>query len=184
HRPKTLEQAARAYMERPHLSPNTRRRVASNLATHLHELAALPLVALDAPRLTRWLEARGRSLTGGTLSVLWRTLRGVVRYAIELGWISESPWSTWRPSIRGKPSTRLPREAARHAGELRSLLEAARELDELAARSTALACSAVKIAAAPLLGLRAGELAGLRWSDVDWPAQVVALVRRGRARAT
>jgi integrase len=179
HGRRTLEQAARAYMERPHLSPNTRRRVASNLATHLRELASLPLEALEAPRLAAWLERCGRSLTGGTLTVLWRTLRAVMRFALERGWIDRCPWGSWRPTLRGKASSRLPREAARHAGELRALLDAARELDELAARREPLACSAVKIAAAAFLGLRAGELAGLRWSDVDAAAGVVAIVRQG-----
>jgi integrase len=182
HGRRTLEQAARAYMERPHLSPNTRRRVASNLATHLHELAPLPLEALEAPRLAAWLERCGRTLTGGTLTVLWRTLRAVVRFALERGWLDRCPWGSWRPSIRGKPSTRLPREAARHVGELRALIEAARELD-VASRVIG-ANSAIKIALAAFLGLRAGELAGLRWSDLDWPAQVVAIVRQGEGRPT
>jgi integrase len=183
-RGKTLEEAAQAYMQRPHLSPNTRRRVASTLSIHMRELSPLSLEELKAPRVAAWTAARGRHVSVSTLRVLWWTLRSIVRYAIERGWIDRSPWSIWRPDIRGKGSDRLPREAARHAGELRALLAAAGELDALPQVDGVFACSRVKIATAALLGLRAGELAGLRWSDVDVRAQVVAIVRQGEGRAT
>jgi integrase len=179
--PKTFADAAKAYMERPHLSPNTRRRVKSNLAVHLHEIAGLPLTALTAPRVSALLEHASRTLTGGTVSLLWWTIRAIVRYATERGWISYSPWASWRPTIRGKPSTRLPREAARHAGELRALIDAAGVID---ASTGALECLRVKIAVAAFLGLRAGELAGLRWSDIDAPLGVVAIARQGEGRVT
>ena len=176
-RPITLERAARSYMETD-VAANTRRRVASALATHLAELAPLELHELDAPRLARWIErVRRKGLAGGTVGLQWRTLRAIVRHAAERGWIARAPWGTWRPTARGgRPgSDRLPREAARSPRELHELLTAARELDAETVEPRGLE---PRIACAGLLGLRQGELAGLEWPDVDFDAGAVALMRQ------
>lgn len=186
----TLERAARSYMESG-LAPNTRRRVASALATHLRELAPLELGELEAPRLVRWVERlRGGRLAASTITLQWRTLRAVVRHAAERGWIARAPWGAWRPSpARGGRAgrDRLPREAARSPRELAELLAAARILDTLTSSRTQtidephgrLGDLAPKIGAAALLGLRQGELAALRWTDVDAPARAVTIARAG-----
>ena len=183
----TLERAARSYMEAG-LAANTRRRVASALATHLATLAALQLLELDGPRLSRWIERmRARGLAAGTIAVQWRTLRAIVRHAAERGWIARSPWGAWRPTSRGgRPGAdRLPREAARSPRELVQLLEAAHTLDRRQ-RSAVRGVGQLEaaIACAALLGLRQRELAGLRWSDVDAVAGEVAIVRQGREDPT
>lgn len=183
-RPMTLERAARAYLERPSLAPNTRRRVESFLVTHGAELAPLALEALTAPRMTAWIESLERAKLGsGTIGVHWRLMRAVIRYALERGAVERTPWGSWRPTPRGA-APRPPREAARHVGELLELLEAAARLDVRAARTGRFTCSEAKIATAALLGLRQGELRGLRWPDVDEGACAVCIVRQGEGRPT
>lgn len=168
----TLERAAIAYAERPELAPNTRGRARALLETHFGPLASLELVALEPAVLTPWLERlRARGLAGTTITTTWRTLRAIVRYAAERGWIGAAPWGVWRPTLRGGRAPRAPREAARSLEELARLIEAARRLDaDLDAQLEA------KIATAGLLGLRQGELAGLRWSDMARKGEGAPLV--------
>lgn len=167
----TLAQAARSYLDRSSISENTRRRVVGYLGSfYLGELAPLTLHELDAPRLSRWIEQLGRQFTAPTVGVIWRTLRGIVRHALERGMVDRCPWGSWRPTIKGRVLERAPREAARHAGELRGLLSAARLLGDSSVEP--------KIASAALLGLRQGELAGLSWADVDARAFQVTIARQ------
>ena len=159
----TLERAALSYADRPGLSPHTRARILSLLATQLAPLGAVEIEGLDAPRLGPWLDKlRGQGLAPTTIGTTWRALRAIVRHAAERGWIGASPWGAWRPSLWGGRGSRAPREAARTLSELVRLIAAARELDAGDASGELEA----KIASAGLLGLRQGELAGLRWTDV------------------
>ncbi len=103
---------------------------------------------------------------------MWRTLRALVRHAAERGWIGACPWGSWRPALGGAPK-RAQREAARTWAELEALLRAARELDD--DKHTGLEAM---IACAALLGLRQGELAGLRWDDVEYGPPLRVLVAR------
>lgn len=165
--PVTVERAARSYLERG-LAETTRRRVRSAMAGHLKPLLPVPLAACDVPRLTRWIEAVAREgLRASSLGTLWRTLRAIGRHAAERGWIGALPWGSWRPRLRA-PSARALREAARTPEELGQLLAGARALDDRAftARRPRLPAVEAKIGCAALLGLRQGELAGLRWTDV------------------
>lgn len=175
HGPVTLERAARAYMARPQLAKNTRRRVASFLASAGASLRARELDTLAGDVLEPWIDALKTRLAGTTIATHWRTLRAIGRYASVRGWIGVAPWGSWRPMLRG--ARRLPRrEAARTLAELARLLEAARALD--AAGSPGFGCVAIKIAVVVLLGLRRGELAGLRWSDVDAEAGTISIARQ------
>jgi integrase len=177
----TLEAAARSYMATD-LADNTRRRVASALKVHLAELAPLEIHALQGPRLSKWMEKlRRRGLAGGSIAQQWWTLRSIIRHAAERGWIASVPWGAWRPTARGPRAgaDRLPREATRSPRELRELLDAARELDELEARRGRMGGLEARIACAGLLGMRQGELAGLEWPDVDADHREVAIIRQG-----
>lgn len=184
----TLDRAARSYMDAG-LALNTRRRVASALATHLRELAPLELLDLEPKRLVAWIERMRRAHLGaGTIAMQWRTLRAIVRHAAERGWIAQSPWGIWRPTSRAGRAgrDRLPREATRSPAELGRLLEAAEQLDAIEREGTFYGRGELtaKIACAALLGLRQRELAGLRWSDVEWDACEVAIVRQGEGQPT
>ena len=183
HAPVTVERAAKAFAERADVAANTRRRVASFLSSAGSSLRELELDALDGPALERWeSRVRARGLARSSIATAWRTLRQVVRYAAARGWIARSPWGTWRPSSRAAGRERPEREAARTTSELAEILAAAHELDDERARAGLLPDLEPKIGACALLGLRQGELAGLRWPDVDELAQVVAIARQWDGR--
>lgn len=174
HGPITLERAAVAYLERPGLAANTKRGMRSAVDRHLGPLLNKPIASLDVATVSAWIEkvAKGPLLGETTIGTLWRKLSALARYAAERGWIAQAPWGTWRPTRRGGKG-RPTREAARSVDELVRLVHAARELD--AVHYTGLAC---KILVAALLGLRQGELAGLRWSDLLWGPPILVLVTR------
>jgi integrase len=175
HGPITLERAARSYMARPHLAKNTRRRVASFLACAGASLCGRELDTLGGDVLEPWIDDLKTRLAGTTIGTHWRTLRAIGRYAAVRGWIGAAPWGAWRPMLRG--ARRPPRrEAARTLAELARLLEAARQLD--AEGAPGFGFVAIKIAVVVLLGLRRGELAGLRWHDVDAEAATISIARQ------
>ena len=192
HGPATVERAAVGYLERPSLAENTKRRVralvqSANGGAHLAPLLGVPLAALDASVLSPWIEGLHKAgLHPTTIAMIWRTLRSLVRHGAERGWIGALPWGAWRPRLSKAPK-RPQREAARTLEELARLLLAARELDARAARPRALgdrgAASHRGQTARGLLGLRQGELAGLRWSDVEWRPPITVLIARQYARA-
>jgi integrase len=170
HGPITLERAAVAYARREGLAPETSRRVLRSwLKGAASSIASRELDTLDAGVVQQWLDKmQGQGHASSTLGSSWRTLRAIARYAIERGWIGASPWGTWRPIIRGA-RRRRERESARSTGELMALLTAARELDAQALRDhpAALGDFEARLASVTLLGLRQGEVAGLRWRDLD-----------------
>lgn len=173
HGPVTLARAAVAYLERP-LAMNTKRGMRSAVDGHLAVLLPNPIASLDAPTVAAWIEALAKAgLARTTIGTVWRKLRSLVRYAQERGWIGAPPWGDWRPS-RGRGAAGRPtREAARSVDELVRLAHAARELDAI--EYTGLECL---ILVAALLGLRQGELAGLRWHDVMWGPPLFVRVAR------
>jgi len=174
----TLSKAAHAYARRPDLAKRTRERVESTIAGPLSELAGEELDALDGPRLAPLFDRLATRMSRGYLVTTWRTLRAIVRYAAERGWTARVPWGAWRPRARaGKPGRAL-RECARSEAERDRIIAAAAELDELGPYRAV----APKIAAAAHLGLRQGELAGLRWGDVDWSRGLVTVGRQWRDR--
>jgi integrase len=178
----TVERAAMAYAERE-LAPNTRRLVAWTLGA-MGELRSRELDALDAGTMSGWIDAMTRAgLSSSSVLTAWRMVSAVARHATSLGWIASAPWGAWRPRVRGDAG-RLPREAARSVAELGELLDAARALDVSRLGRGLIANVEAKIATVALLGLRHGELAGLRWSDIDEDHGVVIVARQRRGRAT
>jgi integrase len=178
HGPVTLERAAVAYCERASLSPLTRTAVRTLLAGHMRKLARQPLAAIDGPAVAAWIaELEHVPLEPTTIGTAWRRLSAIAAHARERGWIGSSPWGSYRPKLRS--SRRPPREAARTVQEFVRLLFAARDLDctawvdykDAGDREAMMAC-------AGLLGLRQGELGGLRWTDVDPGPPITVLVAR------
>lgn len=174
HGPVTLERACWAYLDR-RLAKNTRRRIRSLMSgrtAYFKPLLAIAVEDLHVERLEAWIISLQKSgLFDTSIGTIWRALRSVVVGAATRGWIAELPWGAWRPEL-GRAAKRTPREAARDMGELAALLLAARELDRdkyVWSRLAARPCdSEAKIGCAALLGLRQGELAGLRWHEIDW----------------
>lgn len=172
----TLERAAQSYVGG--VRPNTARRVTSFLVAAGEPLARLDVHELDGPKLSAWIATlRARGLEDSTITTHWRTLRALVRHAAERGWIARVPWGSWRPTrLRG--SAARSREALRDPSELVRLLEGARRLDAQRAADGGRRDLEVKIACCALLGLRQSELAGLRWSDIEWTRCVVHVLRQ------
>ena len=170
----TLARAARSYAAREDLAENTRRRILSVIAGPLEAVASDELDALDGARLAPLFDRIARTHSRSSHGVIWRTLRAIVRHAAERGWTARVPWGSWRPRARAGQEGRAPRELARSEAELARLLAAAAELDASEPIYRALEA---KIAAAALLGLRQGELAGLRWYDV-YPKRLTVGIRR------
>jgi integrase len=179
----TLGRAARAYAQREDLAPNTRRRIESTIASPLAELAEEELAALDGARLASTFAKLARAHEASYVGTIWRTLRAIARHAAERGWIGQVPWGSWRPRKAGGGASRPPRECCRDERELRRLLEHAYRADTHPEGWGAIApgpyrALRAKIAAGAMLGLRQGELAGLRWHDVDEARGVVSVVRQ------
>ena len=173
----TFEKAARAYLERP-LAENTRKRVRRELDTHMRQLWPSPLTSFDAEFVGEWLDnLRRRGMHDTSVATLWRSVSAVMAFALSRGWIGATPWGHWKPKLSTEPK-RVQREAARIVDELARLLDAGRVLDDRAFASRRVPAIEAKTAAAGLLGLRQGELAGLRWSDIglgsDGPIVLVA----------
>jgi integrase len=166
--------AARIYAQ--HRSSNTGRCVHA-LLLHADPELTVPLEQLSADRVGRWLDRLRKTLGESTRALYWRVLRAVVRYAIERGWIGSSPWGSWRPVGLSTKPKRL-REAARSPEEIAQLLTAARAIDVERREAGRLGDLEAKIAMGVLLGLRQGELAGLRWSDLDAASSRIAIVRQ------
>lgn len=163
--PTTFEKAALSYAARADLSKNTRNRVRYVLAGPLAELAPLEIDALDGDTIAPIFER----LTGSreTLTTVWRTLRAIVRHASERGWVGASPWGLYRPRARGaRPALR---ECARTRVEREQLIDGAFQVGGFTL--------AAKVAACAYLGLRHGELAGLRMYDL-YPNRQIVGVRR------
>ena len=169
----TVRDAVERYLARP-LGRTTRENVRSLLDNHLIHLAALPFAALDGPRMQAWIDlliAEGLGQT--SVATYWRRMSAVARFACERGWIGQAPWGSYRPRLSAAP-VRAPREAARSLDELARLVVAAAALDETRAQRPVRLEAAIAVTA--IFGLRAGELAGLRWSDwtIDPPSMLIA----------
>lgn len=174
----TIARAGAAYMAQRDVADNTRKAIASFLRDAGKPLATLEIADLSAGRVQGWLDKLGdRGVSMTTRESYWRRLRSIVRFAAEREWIGRSPWGPWKPTFRGKGRVRL-REAARNLGELARMLAAAGDIDAERAARGLVPDLEPKIATAASIGLRQGELAGLRWSDLDVRALTIRVARQ------
>jgi integrase len=184
HGPITLERATIAYARREGLAPETVRRLLNSwLPGPARAIAARELDTLDAALLQQWIDRLlGQGYAGSSIATTWRTLRAVVGYAATRGWVGAAPWGAWKPRIQG--DKRASREAARSPEEVARLLAAAREMDDELRRTSrrSLCDFEARVASVVLLGLRQGELAGLRWSDLAPADEMVTVARQWDAR--
>ena len=184
---RTLLEAAGPWLDR--VAPATAEGAGKALRTGiLASLAPLPLESLDAAALATWTTNVSRIYRDSSILAAWRVLCAIVRHAISRRWIEVLPWGDWRPPRTLDPTPR-PRESCSSPDDVARLLEAAAELDrESRARIVDLEA---RMACALLLGLRLGELAGLRFSDFDRGRGTVRIERqydgapvKGRTGAT
>lgn len=169
----TLRDLAAPWLAR--VAPGTRTHAASALAVGpLAELAGEPVEELDGRRLDRWIRALERAYADSSILWGWRLLSAIVRAAIERHDLEVQPWGDWRPPRRLDPTPR-PRECATTPEQAAALLGAARELDEQS--RARIASLEARIACGLMLGARSGEIAGLRWSDLDPERRRVTIAR-------
>lgn len=123
----------------------------------------LALIEITAPRITRFKRDLARRVQVQTARHVLGLLRGMLRFAVHQGWLVAAP-RVQLPTIEERDYQWL-----RTEDEMRRLLEAAQAhsytgLFEL-------------YATALYTGMRAGELAGLRWSDVDLDRRLITVQR-------
>lgn len=170
----SLARVATSYLARPDLSANTRRDVLSFLRGAGAAFADTDLNALDVNTLKTWVaQLRARQVAPGTISCYWRRLRALAKHAVERGWKGRLPWGDFSPRLSRERARE--RESCRTPGELARLLYAARTIDREETHARELEA---KIVVSVALGLRQGELAGLRWSDIDARELVVTVARQ------
>lgn len=175
--PVPLSALAARYLEREAISKRTRENLLRFLTIQGRPLARLDYRELTAPRLKDWIEGMiARKLSRGYVQLQWWILRSIITYAVEMGMIKACPWSIWTPKFKGLRRVKEG-ESARTVEELTIILHTARAMDEARGRNRGLLLEP-RIACAALLGLHQGELAGLRWHDVDPVEGVVAIVRQ------
>jgi len=176
----TLAEAATAYVARESLADNTRKGVLSLVRSHAARLAPIELNALDSNTLKAWVDhLRARQVSVTSILCYWRRLRAVVVYAIERDWIGVLPWGDYVPKLSGRDPKE--RESCRSVDELERLLSSALEIDR---REGFRHYLEAKIATSVSLGLRQGELAGLRWPDLRETEGVIIVARQYAGRLT
>jgi integrase len=141
-------------------APTTARANASSVARHIvPALGAIRLGDLQPLQVERWTRGLARTLPGAATKARM-VLSSALTDAVRLGLIATNPVAR----ARGVPPT-APTRTIYGPDELRRLLaEAATER-----LGAALVCAAY-------LGLRRGELTGLRWRDVDLEAATMTIV--------
>lgn len=187
--PVPLSKLAAKYMDPPdRLAPKTRANVQTFLRAAGRRLAHQDYRALTAPVVKAWVDdLQGKGLSLGYVQLQWRILRSIIGHALERGVIAACPWGIWSPKIRGN-RRKNDGEAARDVGELALLLDTARRIDEERRRVGSKSHGGAaggrafllepRIAIAAFLGLHQGELAGLRWNDLDVEHGLVRIARQ------
>lgn len=175
----TLTRIARSYVAAG-AARNTVRRVESFLRSAGAELATLDFADLDGPAVNLWVKRlAAKGYRGSTIATAWRTLSALARHAAERGWIAAAPWGAYRPEERSMRAAPRLREASRTIEELEQLFAAAAALDAEHENNEG-RCTMVfaKIATMAMLGVRQGELGGLRWPDLDAARGTVTIERQ------
>lgn len=113
------------------------------------------------------LAARFKDLSGIYSNIATSVVSNLFTLAVEDGWIEEPP-----RLIRRKVTSR-PKEPAHNEQDLELLLATARELGEMNGEPLEL-----MVLLGIDAGLRPGEVAGLRWKDIDWAANQLIIVNQ------
>ncbi|WP_456414363.1 tyrosine-type recombinase/integrase, partial [Oceanithermus profundus] len=142
--------------------PNTLARYRT-YAKHLQPLADKPLSELKVAQLEALYKDLSTRIGRSHLAHIRTFLRSALRKAVRYGYLEHSP-----AEIAELPKTRPEQRKARalSQGEIERLLEAARGTRYYPLLYTTLA-----------LGLRRGEVLGLRWEDVDFDRDELAVQR-------
>lgn len=134
-------------------------------------LGALALRAIFGEHVERYKNERD-SLSPKTVANHLTLLGTMLRLAVELGWLASAPIIR-KPSVDPDDDTDQP--WLRTEGEIVAVLEAARA--EIEPDDPCSEIPVVLYSAAQFTGMRAGEIAGLRWSDVDLERRTIHVRR-------
>jgi integrase len=157
-----------------HLAPGSRRRYEDAYRLHIRdELGPLPLREIDFQTLQAWMNRlsvkrlpNGRTIAANSVNAVRMVLVQILRLAYDLGAIDRLPTTRLR-----SPKRPPERERVLHPEDAARLLEAVDGTDLSAV--VFLAC---------VLGLRRGELCGLKWSDLDRVRGELTICRQRRRR--
>jgi len=136
------------------------------------EIAGVMLADLRAEHLAAWRDRRLRVVTAGTVLREWNLLRHAVNVAVrEWGWLHENPFAGVK-----RPQAPRARDRLISDDELDRLLYALgydyeKPPTTISARVGAALLFAIETA------MRAGEICGLRWCDVDLDRRVAVLLQ-------
>jgi integrase len=145
---------------------------------HLSALRDVPIDTLTIDDINALFARKAASLSQSSLNRIRTVLRMALHTARVRGIIDYNPAG----SAEGKPLVTIPTRAARTATRRSLSHDAAAALLEVAHGDPA----ELLIVLGLSLGMRPGEVTGLRWSDVDWDAGTltVAQMRRREADGT
>ncbi len=136
----------------------------SRIRIHLTPaFGSLKLVDITPRRISRLERDVGRRVSVGTVRQVLSLLRSMLRLAVEHGWLAKAP------------KIRLPKAQEMAYQWIRS--EEAMQRLLLAARETEYPGLVELYAMALYTGMRAGELCGLRWADVDLENRLITVQR-------
>lgn len=136
------------------------------------EIAGFMLADLRAEHFAAWRDRRLRVVTAGTVLREWNLLRHAVNVAIkEWGWLRENPFAGVK-----RPAAPRARDRLISDDELERLLYAL-GYDYNSPPVTISARVGAALLFAIETAMRAGEICGLRWGDVDLDRRVAVLLQ-------
>lgn len=146
------------------------------------EVCRLPVARVQAQQVARLRDALGRRYPAGTVRATLTQLSAVFTWAVGEGLTDKNP-------VRdvAQPKAPPPSDEWLEPEQVRRLLAVAAEVAEQ--RGLDWKCRQIAVSLGVYLGLRLGEIYGLRWRDLDWQTGRVtvarsyaALPKNGRAR--
>lgn len=158
------------------MDPNTedlKRRDVARLRP-LHGMRLNELTVADVDEVFRHLAAK---LSRRTLEMVRTTLRQALHVAVTKGYITRNVAGT----VDGKPLVTIPKAAARTRQRRALSTEQRAALLEVAAQHTR-PNDEVTVALGMLLGMRPGEVGGLRWRHVDFDAGTMEVAPDGNRK--
>lgn len=155
-----------ASLERLGRAPSTLETYGAHMKNHIRpELGSIRLDRLTAHDVDRFLSKLDeQGLAPGTIRLIYNVLSGALTQAVDWGWLQANPAKKAR--LR-----KLETAQKRHltTAQLRALYDGALADDDMD--------MATMIALATYSGCRRGELAGLRWADLNIERQTLAVER-------
>lgn len=157
--------------------PNTLRNYRDAIGYLRRDMGSSKLTAVGTTNLIGWVEelrksggSRGQALSSETVRLAVNTAKMVFEFAHTAGWISRDPAAPVpTPSQKRTPQ----KQQQKKQKQWRGWTVAERDLFRAAAADHRLH----GLFLLSTLGLRRGEVAGLRWTDIDFDANTIAIER-------